>query len=184
MTVLLSFGLFVVIISISLLTFGLLKLRFKYRKSQEELSAVRKEMQSILAEKVEIINELRNLENSINIERAQVKQLHEEEIQKLKNIYNNELSHRKSAEIRLGKISETLAPFLEDWPWDPKDFRFLGTPLDGIQFSNDEIIFVEIKTGKSRLTTKQQFYKKLVIEKKVSFAVFRLTDNGGTLVKE
>ncbi len=60
--------------------------------------------------------------------------------------------HRKNSEIRLGKIGENLAPFVKDWPWDPNKFRFLGNPIDGVQFNKDEIEFVEIKTGKARLS--------------------------------
>jgi predicted Holliday junction resolvase-like endonuclease len=59
---------------------------------------------------------------------------------------------RKSSEVRLGKIGENLAPFTEHWPWDANNFRFLGSPIDGVQFTDDEVIFVEIKTGNSRLS--------------------------------
>jgi predicted Holliday junction resolvase-like endonuclease len=94
------------------------------------------------------------------------------------------LSQKKSSEVRLGKIGENMAPFIEDWPYDHNKFRFLGNPIDGIQFTDYEIIFVEIKTGKSRLTTTQKQIKKLVAEGKVSFATFRIGEHGCTLKKD
>lgn len=94
--------------------------------------------------------------------------------------YNKELSFRKSSEVRLGQIGENLAPFLRGWPWDSKQFRFLGNPVDGIQFTEDSIFFVEIKTGKSRLSSKQIHIKNLIKEGKVKFATFRIGEDGCT----
>lgn len=102
----------------------------------------------------------------------------EEKFNKLNEKYSRELSIRKSSEIRLGKIGENLAPFVQDWPWEPGNFRFLGNPVDGVQFNSDGIIFVEIKTGKARLSPPQRAFKKLVQEGKVSFATFKITDGG------
>lgn len=106
------------------------------------------------------------------------------EKKKLTEKYNKELHHRKSSEVRLGKIGENLAPFVEGWPWDPKSFRFLGNPIDGVQFNDDEIIFVEIKTGKARLSRSQKDFRDLVKAGKVSFVTFKITDNGTRLIKE
>ena len=92
--------------------------------------------------------------------------------------YTKVLHDKISSEVRVGKIGENMAPFLNDWPYDPNNFRFLGHPIDGIQFTNDEIIFVEIKTGKSRLSKSQRRFRDLVKEKKVSFATFRVGENG------
>ncbi len=98
--------------------------------------------------------------------------------------YNKELSYRKSSEIRLGKIGENLAPFVKGWPWDPNNFRFLGNPVDGIQFNRNGIIFVEIKTGKARLSKSQKYFRDLVKAGKVSFATFKITEDGIKLVRE
>ena len=97
---------------------------------------------------------------------------------------NKELHHRKSSEVRLGKIGENLAPFVKCWPWDPNGFRFLGNPVDGIQFNEKEIIFVEIKTGKARLSKSQKKFRDLVNKGKVSFVTFKITEDGVKLVRE
>lgn len=88
------------------------------------------------------------------------------------------LSQKKSSEIRLGKIAEQMAPLVRDWPYDPNYFRFLGSPIDGIQFNENSILFVEIKTGKSGLTDTQRDIKRLVKEGKVKFASFTIDENG------
>ena len=98
--------------------------------------------------------------------------------------YNNILGQKKSSEVRLGKIGENMAPFFKDWPFDPNDFRFLGNPVDGIQFSEDEVVFIEIKTGKARLTSSQKSVKQLVKEGKVKFVTFRIGEDGCTLKVE
>ena len=92
--------------------------------------------------------------------------------------YNKELHFRKSSEVRLGHIGENLAPFTKCWPWDPNNFRFLGNPVDGVQFNDDGIVFVEIKTGGARLSKSQKKFKDLVKAGKVSFVTFKITEDG------
>ena len=101
-----------------------------------------------------------------------------EQNQQLSDINSKLISQKKSSEIRLGKIAEHMAPFVKDWPYDPNYFRFLGSPIDGIQFNEDSILFIEIKTGKSRLTDTQRDIKQLVKEGKVKFASFTIDEKG------
>ena len=108
------------------------------------------------------------------------KKLFKDMLTKFEKIQNEKIS----SEVRIGKIGENMAPFLKDWPYDPNDFRFLGNPIDGIQFTNDEVIFVEIKTGKSRLSRGQRNLRDIVRSKKVSFATFRVSEHGCELKRE
>ena len=98
--------------------------------------------------------------------------------------YSKLLGQKKSSEVRLGKMAENMAPFFKEWPYDPNNFRFLGNPVDGIQFDNDAITFVEIKTGKARLVASQKKVKELVTNGKVKFVTFRIDENGCTLKAE
>lgn len=89
-------------------------------------------------------------------------------------------SQKKSSEVRLGRIGENMAPFFESWKYDPNNFRFLGSPIDGISFNEDEIVFIEIKTGRSRLSSNQSNVKKLIENCSVRFETFRIDENGTT----
>lgn len=97
---------------------------------------------------------------------------------KLKDNYDKLLSQKKSSEVRLGKIGENMAPFFGSWPFDPNNFKFLGNPIDGISFEEDAVYFIEIKTGKARLTESQKNVKRLVKEGKVYFTTFRVSEDG------
>jgi len=151
-----------------------------YRKKLEVLEANRTEKalqtQAIEIEHKRKTEALIELDNKINDKTSHIKDLEED--------YAKLLNQKKSSEVRLGKIAENMAPFFSCWPYDPNTFRFLGNPVDGIQFTEDEIIFVEIKTGKARLSDSQKWIKKLVQEKKVSFVSFKIGENGVALEKE
>ena len=75
-----------------------------------------------------------------------------------------------------GLIAEQFAPFtkkFDELDWDPQEFKFLGRPVDGVQFQDDEVIIVEFKTGSSQLTQRQRAIKKLIDEGKVRFEEIR-----------
>ena len=85
-------------------------------------------------------------------------------------------SKLQGARVDRGLIAEQFAPFtqrFEQLGWDPQEFKFLGRPVDGVQFKHDEIVIVEFKTGNSRLTPGQKQIKQLVTEGKVSFQEIR-----------
>lgn len=81
---------------------------------------------------------------------------------------------KRSQSARYGQTMEQFAPFLQDWPWDPKGFRFIGSPVDGIQFTPGGVVFVEVKSAGSRLSPLQQEIKRLVQEGHVSWQEVRL----------
>jgi predicted Holliday junction resolvase-like endonuclease len=84
-----------------------------------------------------------------------------------------ERSRSKSVEVRTGLIMEKMTPFMKVFNHDPKTAHFLGQPIDYIVFGEDEIVLVEVKTGKSKTTKKQNLIKKLVEEGKVRFELVR-----------
>ena len=47
-------------------------------------------------------------------------------------------------------------------------------PIDYIVFNNDEVIFVEVKSGASTLSKKQSEIKKLITDGKVRFETIRI----------
>lgn len=84
------------------------------------------------------------------------------------------LSQKKSSEVRLGQISEQLVPFLDKFKYDPKNAHFIGMPIDYVVFNNDEILFIEVKSGGSTLSKKQSEIKKLINGGKVRFETIRI----------
>lgn len=84
------------------------------------------------------------------------------------------LSQKKSSEVRLGFIAEKLAPFLDDFKWHGGSLEFLGKPIDYVHFGDDQITFIEVKSGKSRLNANQRKVKKLVKDGKVGFEIYRI----------
>lgn len=91
------------------------------------------------------------------------------------------LREKTASETRLAKMAEYMMPFMDCWPYDPDKFRFIGHPCDGIQFTDDSIIFVEIKTGKNKLSKSQNHLRYLVNKGNIRFATFRLDEDGWKL---
>ena len=92
---------------------------------------------------------------------------------------NKIISQKKSSEVRLGQISEHFAPFLKDFPYDTKNIRFLGSPIDLILFDidNNRIIFIEVKTGKSSQTKKQRQIRDIIKAGNVEYEVMRICED-------
>jgi predicted Holliday junction resolvase-like endonuclease len=79
-----------------------------------------------------------------------------------------------SQSVKYGKMTEQFIPFMEKFPFNPEQFHFLGSPIDGILFDEDQIIFCEFKTGQSALNQRQRQIKQLVKEKAVKWFEFRV----------
>lgn len=86
-----------------------------------------------------------------------------------------EISFRKqSLSSRYGKMTEQFMPFLKNYPYLPENFRFLGSPIDGVQFEDDKVIFIEFKTANANLSEKQKQVAELVWQKRVEFKEIRI----------
>ncbi|KKQ90854.1 MAG: Holliday junction resolvase-like protein [Berkelbacteria bacterium GW2011_GWA1_39_10] len=87
----------------------------------------------------------------------------------------NDVSFSKSSlSSKYGKMTEQFMPFLKNYPYDPQNFRFLGTPIDGVQFENDKIILIEFKTANSQLTERQRQIAELIWQKRIEFEEHRI----------
>ncbi len=81
---------------------------------------------------------------------------------------------------RDGVSGENVAPWLPGFPYDPRDASFLGNPVDYVVFDGldagelREIVFVEIKTGRSRMKQRGQQIRRAVIEGRISHQLVRL----------
>jgi len=81
----------------------------------------------------------------------------------------------KSSSVTMGKMTEHMVPYLPGFGFNPADARFIGSPIDLIVFDglgNDDvkkIVFVEIKTGASTLSTRERMVRDAVLAKNVEW---------------
>ncbi|MCE4614594.1 MAG: hypothetical protein F7B60_03605 [Desulfurococcales archaeon] len=144
-----------------------LSLEEKYRKLLEEWKT--KELKSE-ASKLGII-----LEEKYRLAFDSWKKMEENKIRKD--------AVEKSSAVVLGKVAEQLAPleFAVKTGINPKDARFIGSPIDYIIFKGlydgkpREILFVEVKAGKNaKLSSREKEVRKLIEECKVRWVKYDL----------
>jgi len=71
---------------------------------------------------------------------------------------------------RIGKLtSQQYHTFMKQYPYNPNNFRYLGDPIDGIQFEEDKILFVWFKKRNTVLTKEQDHIKSLLENGNVSW---------------
>jgi len=156
----------------------------KLLNSKPDYTEFNKKISSLEEERLILVRDNQKAEDKIEeISSHYSLQIEEKQIliEKLeKDLYNEEqsrkttLSQKKSSEVRLGHIAEKLAPFLEDFPYNPEDAIFLGQPIDYVVFDDSSVVFVEIKTGKSKLSTKQRHIRDLIKNKYVEWKEIRI----------
>src|SRR3989338_5484270 len=88
----------------------------------------------------------------------------------------------KSRAVLSGQFSEQLAPYLPDFSYKPTECKFLGKPVDFIVFKGlddknvEEIVFVEVKSGGSRMSTTERRVRDAVVGKKVRWEEYRVPE--------
>jgi predicted Holliday junction resolvase-like endonuclease len=75
-------------------------------------------------------------------------------------------------------VSENLAAFTDQFPYDRSKVKALFQPVDLIYFGEDEVVFIDVKSGASSLSTKQRRIRDNVNNGKVKFRVMRINDDG------
>ncbi len=91
---------------------------------------------------------------------------------------------KKSRAVLTGQFSEQIAPYLPDFKYSPTEVRFIGKPVDFIVFEGmDEkeirrVIFVEVKSGKSSLSTHERKLRDVIKERKVDWEEYRIKGKG------
>lgn len=89
----------------------------------------------------------------------------------------------KSRSVLSGLFSEQLAPYFPDFNFKPTECRFLGKPVDFIVFKGlddknvEEIVFVEVKSGKSKLSITEKSLKEAIKNKKVRWEEYRIPED-------
>jgi len=89
----------------------------------------------------------------------------------------------KSRAVLGGHFSEQLAPFLPDFPFKPNECLFLGKPIDLIVFQGmdekdiNKVSFVEVKSGRSRLSPQEKNLKEAIDKKRVEWVEYRIPED-------
>ena len=89
---------------------------------------------------------------------------------------------KQSRAVLSGQFSEQIAPYMPGFPYSPTEARFIGKPIDFVVFKGmdskkiDEVVFVEVKSGQSRLSGVEKSLKSAVDEKKISWHEYRVPD--------
>jgi predicted Holliday junction resolvase-like endonuclease len=95
--------------------------------------------------------------------------------------------HRKDAIMKSravlgGQFSEQLAPYLPNFEYLPTECRFVGKPIDFIVFKGmdekniSEVVFVEVKSGKAKLSSSERKLKEAIDKKKVKWVEYRIPE--------
>ena len=176
----------------------------QYRESLERVEsqeAYENLLFSIEREKEGIASTIDNLQNHVKYlqdenrlkvtqtavlesEIAQIMTQNEEKAQEIK----KQKGRAASAHTTKGQILEKWCPFLEhpdiDPDWEAKNWAFMGQPIDYIVFdwrenkeinmADGKIVMLDVKSGKSQLTTKQRRIRDLIKAGRVEWRTIRL----------
>ena len=85
---------------------------------------------------------------------------------------------KKREAVISGKVTEHLIPYFPDFEYNPKDARFLGTPVEFIIFDGlfkgemNKVVFAGVKSGKTgALSQREKLVKKCINRGKVSYKI-------------
>ena len=89
---------------------------------------------------------------------------------------------KKSQAVTIGKVTEHILPFFSGvFPYNPKEARFIGSPIDMVVFDGMEtdmenmcVHFIEVKTATSALSPKQRAIKYAILNKRVEWKELRV----------
>ena len=87
---------------------------------------------------------------------------------------------QRSQAVTAGKVHEQLIPYLPSFPYNPKDVRFLGSPIDLVVFDGlaegqvRRVVFVEVKTGDAGLTSRERRVRNVIEARQVEWAELRV----------
>ena len=87
----------------------------------------------------------------------------------------------RSLAVTVGKVSEQLVPYLPGFSYNPKDARFLGSPVDFVVFDGLDagavrrVVFLEVKTGAAALSTRERQVRDAIESGRIAWDELRIT---------
>lgn len=86
----------------------------------------------------------------------------------------------RSLAVTVGKVSEQLVPYLPGFGYNPKDARFLGSPVDFVVFDGLDagalrrVVFLEVKTGAAALSTRERQVRDAIESGRIAWDELRI----------
>lgn len=86
---------------------------------------------------------------------------------------------QRSQAVTAGKVAEHVVPWLPGFDFNPKDARFLGSPIDFVVFDGLDagavrrVVFVEVKTGAASLSGRERSVRDAVQQRRVEWLELR-----------
>lgn len=96
----------------------------------------------------------------------------------------------KSQSVTMGKMTEHIVPYLPGFRFNPADARFIGSPIDFVVFDGlgdgevRKIVFVEIKTGMSNLSTRERNVRNAVQDKNIEWLEIKVNLDNPAIIQE
>lgn len=87
---------------------------------------------------------------------------------------------KQSRSVILGEVSEKMLPIFPDFPYQSKDLVFVGKGVDYVVFDGlsegmlRDIIFLEVKTGKSQLNKNEKMIQHFLSTQKVRYELINV----------
>ncbi|MEM3481941.1 MAG: Holliday junction resolvase-like protein [Thermoplasmata archaeon] len=160
-----------ILLTVFIILYVLLKIRLNSEIQRKAMDVFKKWIDTTLQSEKENIRETVENEYKIMFEKWKIE-------------YSEEIRRdaiQKSQNVLKGKVTEQIIPYFSDFPYDPRDVRFIGSPVDLIVFSGlreknsiDEIIFLEIKTGKGRQSGVEKKVEDAIKNGKISYRVINV----------
>jgi predicted Holliday junction resolvase-like endonuclease len=150
------------------LRYGTLQRRFDERLRQEleawrqhELDGARRQLEAVIRQEAAVTLERWKADHTDAVRRDAI---------------------QRSQAVTAGKVFEQLVPYLPAFRYNPKDARFLGTPVDLVVFDGlaedrcDRVVFIEVKTGSSALSTRERRVRDAIETGRVIWQELRVDD--------
>ena len=86
---------------------------------------------------------------------------------------------QRSRAVTVGNFTQHIVPYLPEFDFDPRDVRFLGSPIDFVVFDGlaegtvRRIVLVEVKTGSSALSARERSVRDAARAGRIEWREFR-----------
>ena len=159
------------------------RIKDEWRADQMEILRVEQREEAQADARLQLEDWRRQELEAVKIQQAEIARREAQvEIEQWKASHSKEIRQdaiQKSQAVVTGKVTEHFVPYLPEFKFNPRDARFLGTPIDFVVFDGlDEgkvkrVVFIEVKTGTSQLTARERQVRNVVEAHSVEWLTIR-----------